>query len=114
MGKFLEECFLQKTNQFDALKVLKKPSNLKVSTELQFKLDPVDDDSEKKVVSLYTKGASPKKIGVLNDDDAKDIKKFLEAKWEDNSLFECIVSRYDDKADENKRISVAIFIKEKE
>ena len=113
MGKFLKECFLQKTNQYDALKVLKEPSNLKVSTNLQFKLESVDEGFEKKVVALYTVGATPQKIGVLNDDDAKDIKKFLEAKWEDNSLFECIVSRYDDKADENKRISVAIFIKEK-
>ena len=42
MGKFLKECFLQKTNQFDALIVLKEPSNLKVSTELQFKLDPTE------------------------------------------------------------------------
>lgn len=113
MRMFLKECFLQKTNQFEALNVLKQPDNLKMTTNLQFKLDTVDEGFEKKVVSLYTIGASPQKIGVLNDDDAKDIKKFLEAKWDGDSLFECVVSRYDDKADENKRISVAIFIKEK-
>lgn len=111
MGIYLKECYLQKTNQFDALDVLKTPDNLRISTDLQFKLEETEDG--KKVVSLYTQGDNSKKIGILNDDDAKDIKKFLVAGWTENSLFKCIVCRYDDKADENKRISVAISIIER-
>lgn len=112
MGKFLKECFLQKTNQFDALEVLENPGNLKVTTKLQLRLDPgegVKDD-----VALYTitdNQDDAKKIGILSDDESKDIRIFLEAGWVNTSLFECVVCRYDDKADENKRISVVIKIK---
>lgn len=111
MGKFLKECYLQKTNQFDALEVLQNSENLRVSTKLQFRLD--DGEDGRKDVSLYTIPGNPddeKKIGVLSSDDSKDIRKFLEAGWLNNDLFECVVCRFDDKADENKRISVAIKI----
>lgn len=114
MGKFLKECYLQKTNQFDALEVLQNSDNLKVSTKLQFRLD--DGEDVKKDVALYTIAGNPvdeKKIGVLSNDDSKDIRKFLEAGWINTSLFECIVCRYDDKADENKRISVVIKVADK-
>lgn len=108
MGKFLKECYLQKTNQFDALEVLRNPDNL-LFTTLQFKLDEGEDG--KKDVALYTMPDHPngvKKIGVLSSDDSKDIRKFLEAGWLNASLFKGIVCRYDDKADENKRVSVVI------
>lgn len=114
MGKFLKECYLQKTNQFDALEVLQNSDNLKVSTKLQFRLD--DGEDVKKDVALYTLAGNPddeKKIGVLSNDDSKDIRTFLEAGWINTSLFECIVCRYDDKADENKRISVVIKVVDK-
>lgn len=114
MGKFLKECFLQKTNQFDALEVLKTPNKLEKPTNLQFRLDEGEDG--KKDVALYTISENPnevKKIGVLSSDDSKDIIKFLQSGWLGNSLFECITCRFDDKADENKRISVAIKIKDK-
>ena len=113
MGKFLKECYLQKTNQFDALEVLRNQNNLRPSTQLQFKLD--DGEDGKKDVALYTVEDPNvvKKIGVLSSDDSRDIRKFLESGWQGNSLFECIVCRYDDKADENKRISVVIKIKDK-
>lgn len=114
MGKFLKECYLQKTNQFDALEVLKNSDNLRVSTKLQFRLD--DGEDVKKDVALYTIAENPadeKKIGVLSSDESKDIRTFLEAGWINTSLFECIVCRYDDNADENKRISVVIKVVDK-
>lgn len=106
----MKECYVQKTNQFDALDVLGEIKEL--GTPFQLKLE-VNEDGKKEVV-LYTAPNNPadaKKIGLLNDDDAKDIKKFLEADWTENKLFLCKVCRYDEKADENKRISVAIYIK---
>lgn len=109
----MKECYVQKTNQFDALDVLREIKE--PGTPFQFKLE-VNEDGKKEVV-LYTTSNNPeniKKIGILNDDDAKDIKKFLEAEWTENKLFLCKVCRYDDKADENKRISVAIYIKKNE
>lgn len=114
MGKFLKECYLQKTNQFDALEVLQNKDDLRVSTKLQFKLDNGEEDIND--VALYTMPenlAGVKKIGILNSDDSKDIIKYLQSGWVDNSLFECIICRFDEKADENKRISVAIKIKDK-
>lgn len=114
MGKFLKECYLQKTNQFEALEVLQNKENLKMTTQLQFRLD--EGEEGKKEVALYTIPDNPagvKKIGVLNSDDSKDIIKFLKSGWVGNSLFECVICRFDDKADENKRISVAIKIKDK-
>lgn len=114
MGKFLKECYLQKTNQFDALEVLQNSDNLKVSTKLQFRLDPGEDMKDE--VALYTiteNQDTAKKIGVLSNDESKDIRIFLEAGWINTSLFECIVCRYDDKADENKRISVVIKVVDK-
>lgn len=114
MGKFLKECYLQKTNQFDALEVRQDSNNLKMSTQLQFKLDEGEDG--KKEVALFTLPNNPcgvKKIGVLDSNDSKDIIKFLQSGWLENSLFECVVCRFDDEADENKRISVAIKIKDK-
>lgn len=114
MGKFLKECYLQKTNQFDALKVLQNPDNLKMTTQLQFRLD-VEEDGKKEVAlcTIPSNPAGVKKIGVLNSDDSKDIIKFLQSGWVGNSLFECVICRFDDKADENKRISVAIKIIDK-
>lgn len=114
MGKFLKECYLQKTNQFDALEVLQDPDNLKMTTQLQFRLD--EGEEGKKEVALCTISDNPdnvKKIGILNSDDSKDIIKFLQSGWVGNSLFECVICCFDDKADENKRISVAIKIKDR-
>ena len=110
MDIYLKECYLEKTNQFQALEVLKEIKEL--GTKFLFKLDVNEDGKE---VSLYTQAQNPedaKKIGVLNKNDAIDIKKFLEAGWNDNKLFLCKVCRFDEKADENKRISVAIYVKE--
>lgn len=114
MGKFLKECYLQKTNQFDALEVLQNRNNLQMATQLQFRLDEGEDG--KKEVALCTISDNPadvKKIGVLNSDDSKDIINFLQSGWVGSSLFECVICRFDDKADENKRISVVIKIKDK-
>lgn len=116
MAIFLKECYLKKTNQYDALRVPDMKTNLDVTSP--FKLTLVEDttDNKKYVTAIREingeNGAARYTIGVLSDDDAKDIKKFLEAGWTEDTLFECRVCKYDEKADENKRISVAIYIRQ--
>lgn len=119
MSKFLKECFLQKTNQFDALRILNEDRNpdkvLQLGSELSISFEnPTANFSQKQVIAK-TKTINPNMVGVvgvISDEDAQNIKPFLEQKWGDD-LFECRVSKFDEKADdENKRISIAIFIKD--
>lgn len=108
MGTFLKECFLQKTNQYDALKVW-KDLNIGVGLYLY---------KEGSIVKAKLKDGNKKlTIGVLSTEDANSMMPYLEAKWncEDDekskkALFTSIISRTDDNADENKRISISIFI----
>ena len=52
-------------------------------------------------------------IGVISEEDAKLFSPFLEVGWGAGQLFECLVSSFDEKTeDENKRFSVAIYIME--
>ncbi|MFA6832629.1 MAG: hypothetical protein WCR36_10260 [Bacteroidaceae bacterium] len=126
---FFKECEVKKTNQYDALKVWKF---LEVSKQLYLFREKED---EKEYVFLYYKlteeeketikepekieDLATSKIGFLSEEDATPINKFLKARQtgdlkDDNyadDLFECIISKCDKKADEDKRISVAIFIK---
>lgn len=115
MAKFLKECYLKKTNQYDALRVPNMKNNLDVTSLLKLSLDEGAEDNKENVVVVKeitgdNEQKTKYKIGVLSVDDAKEIKKFLEAGWTEDSLFECRVCKYDEKADENKRISVAIYI----
>lgn len=115
MNKFLKECYLQKTNQFDALRVPNMKENLDVTSPLKLSLVEDEDGCTKIVTAVKEIVRSNEQvksytIGVLSDDDAKDIKLFLAAGWGENVLFECRVCKFDEKADENKRISVAIYI----
>lgn len=108
MGTFLKECFLQKTNQYDALKVWE---NLNIGVGLYlYKEGNV-------VKAKLIDGGEKITIGVLSTEDANSMMPYLEAKWnsEDDdkskkALYTCIISRKDEKADENKRISISIFI----
>lgn len=119
MNKFLKECFLQKTNQFEALRILNEDTELmrvlKLGSELTISFDKATTESSKKEVIAKTKTINKRMvgvIGVISDEDAQQIKPFLEQGW-DKDLFECRVSKFDEKADdENKRISIAIFIKD--
>ena len=115
---FLKECFLQKTNQYEALDVLSKDENyLKLGSSLFLCFDE-KNDKEKKLVFAKTKvkdgniEGEEKTIGVLSDEDAKDIKPYLDVERTD--LYECRISRYNKDGDENKRFSIAIFIVSKE
>lgn len=110
MDKFLKECFLQKTNQFNALEFL--PDKLSIGTELFLGVDATIDPMKIPVVVKKDKSEKPKIIGILSEEDSKDIKPYLEAKWTDD-LFSCRISRYNADADENKRFSVVIHIKKK-
>lgn len=121
MSKFLKECFLQKTNQFDALRLLREDTDLmkvlKLGSEMSLTFNKPTSKSSKKQVIVKTKTINEKMqgvVGIISDEDSQNIKPFLEQGWDD-ALFECRVSKYDEKADdENKRISVAIFIKDHE
>lgn len=115
---FLKECFLQKTNQYEALDVLSKDENdLKLGSSLFLCLDE-KNDKEKKLVFAKTKvkdgniEGEEKTIGILSEEDAKEIKPYLEVGRMD--LYECRISRFDKDGDENKRFSIAIFIVSKE
>lgn len=115
---FLKECFLQKTNQYEALDVLSKDENdLKLGSFLFLCFDE-KKDKEKKLVFAKTKvkdgniEGEEKTIGILSEEDAKEIKPYLEVGRMD--LYECRISRFDKDGDENKRFSIAIFIVSKE
>ncbi len=103
---FLNECCLQKVNQFDALEAIGKDKEV-VSLGKELVLE-IDEDNEGKDSVFAKLGES--KIGVLSEEDSKIIRKFLKAGWKD-VLFESRISKYDEKADENKRYSIAIRIK---
>lgn len=115
---FLKECFLQKTNQYEALDVLSKDENdLKLGSSLFLCFDE-KNDKEKKLVFAKTKvkdgniEGEERTIGILSEEDAKEIKPYLEVGRMD--LYECRISRFDKDGDENKRFSIAIFIVSKE
>lgn len=106
-GNFLNECYLQKVNQYDALKILSDEKEaLSLGKELNLDMDE-DNEGKKGVVAKLGDSI----IGFLSEDDSKIIRKFLNAGWV-NSLFECRISKVDEEADENKRYSVVIKILE--
>ena len=117
---FLKECYLQKTNQFDALKVIddynKKMAEKKNDkTNEEAVINPLglghdltlcrEEYDEKGCVFAMS---GDKRIGIISEDESKDIMKYLIAGWK--RIFECRISKVDEKGDENKRYSVAIFI----
>lgn len=121
---FLKECEVKKTNQYDALKVW---TNLEMGKELYLYKDKENVFLcyiDKNNTSALDTIANDKifKIGIISKEDAIYIESFLEAlQIKDDSigkvikntdqLFECLISKVDKKVDENKRFSVAIFIK---
>jgi len=110
MDKFIKECYLQRTNQYDALSVWAEIKELGAELAISF------DEKEKNVIARL--GSDPSKvIGVLSEEDSKSLKPYLEAGWNvyiketiEKPLFIGKVSRVDDKADENKRLSICVFI----
>lgn len=106
MGKFLKECFLQKTNQFDALKVWDK---LGIGVDLFLTLD------EKGNIIARTKDTEMITIGVLSKEDTLSMEPYFDAGWNsapipESILYSSIISRFDENAEENKRISISIFV----
>lgn len=115
---FLKECEVKETNHYQALD--ENVWNwLDISTKLSL-------HKKKDVVFLYYKASDEKfyKIGKLSEEDADPIDKFLDATQttkdvaniqknigETDKLFECKISKFNKEADEDKRLSVAIFIK---
>lgn len=138
---FFKECNVLKTNQYDALKVwkyLEVSKQFYLSREnvdgkecvfLYYKVTEEDkrrdkdmdgEDKDKHYEVLLNKFF---KIGNLSEEDATPIDKFLKARqilnvdveknneFDVDDIFECLISKCDKKADEDKRFSVAIFIK---
>lgn len=112
MIKFIKECYLQKTNQYNALCVWSKINNLGVELAISF------DEKEENVIARLTSDLS-KIIGGISEEDSKSLRPYLEAGWNkydkntnkiENPLFFGSVSRVDEKADENKRLSICIYV----
>ena len=119
---FLKECQVQNSNQYDAFEVWdllkEKPKHLFLvckengqEPRSMFKDDELElfyEVSEDEKNSL-TLDKDKYCIGVLSSEDSESIIKYVEAGWED--LFDVVISKFDPKEDESKRIKVAIFIK---
>lgn len=112
MDKFIKECYLQKTNQYDTLSVWDEIQELGVELAISF------DEKERNVIARLESDPS-KVIGVISEEDSKSLKPYLEAGWNvynkeiiEKPLYIGKVSRVDDKADENKRLSICVFIKD--
>ena len=74
MGKFVKECYLQKTNQYDALCVWSKIKNLGVGLVLSL------DDKEKNVIARL-KSDPTKILGCISEEDSKSLIPYFEAGW---------------------------------
>ena len=115
---FLKECYLQKTNHYDALELLADDTYkkyLELWKDIKLKYEKIEED-DKGFVYAYVnvKGNNndnEKKIGILSEEDANLLKPYLQMDWGD--LFECKICKYDEKADENKRFGVVIYIRHK-
>lgn len=113
---FLKECYLQKTNHYDALELLANDTYKKyieLWKDIKLKYGKIEED-DKEFVYAYVnvKGNdNEKKIGILLEEDANLLKPYLQMDWGD--LFECKICKYDENADENKRFGVAIYVKRK-
>ena len=73
MSTFLKECFLQKTNQYDALKIWKE---LGVSKELLLRENEKGDIVAKMIVDK-----AEYVIGVLSKEDAQSLIPYFAAGW---------------------------------
>jgi len=100
---------------------------------LYYKVTEEDKNRDKDIVDDKEKGEHYKellnkffKIGNLSEEDATPIDKFLKARqilnvdveknnvFHVDDIFECLISKCDKNADQDKRFSVAIFIKKKQ
>lgn len=110
-SRYLKECFLQKTNQFECLRIKRFcPDAIKIGSELQLEIEKEENAAKGKVVAK-TMGNDPAVIGVLSEEDEKEIRQYLEMGWKE--IYLCRISKRDFKAEEDKRLSVAIFIRNK-
>lgn len=101
MDKFVKECFVKNVYHFQTLDVWQKIS---VGTELKL---VYDEKYPKEAKVLFDEH----EIGLLSEDDSKLIIDILECKHDD--IFNAKVAYKDEKNEENKRIKVVIYIKNK-
>lgn len=104
MGTYYKECFVEKIEHYDALEVW---SELGTGTKVSLGYDK--DESVIKVI--YDKEDGPKSLGILSEDDAKNIMPILKEGWT-NIFFGRVLFIGNEK--ENGRLKVVIYIVQKE
>lgn len=101
MDKFVKECFVKNAHHFQVLDVWE---DLKVGTVLSLIYDKQYPKEAKVMFNNQV-------IGFISEVDSKLIIDILECKHDD--IFNVRVAYKDEKNEENKRIKVVIYIKEK-
>lgn len=106
---FLKECFLTDIIKYDALAVWKQ---LEIGKKLELEFNSTLYHSGKKCIyaNFLDDSKVIQKIGVLTEEDAKMIDQIMSMGWKD--VFLCYVSQVDDKATNDQRIKVALYIKQ--
>lgn len=108
---FLKECYIQDTNQYEALDVW---NELKISSSLCLTNEDEFGKISKNIFLVFQNSGKCYHIGRLSDEDGKDLEKYIKTGWGD-SLYDVRLSYKDEsKEDENKRMKVVIFIKSSE
>ncbi len=100
MSTYYKECFVEKIEHYDALEVWSK---LETGTRVSLEYDK--DESVIKV--KYDKNDGAKSLGILGEDDAKNIMSILKEGWTD-IFFGRILFIGNEK--ENGRIKIVIYV----
>lgn len=108
----MKECFICETNRYEALSkdVWEK---LEVSTSVALSCKDEKNKEREKVyvrIKLREEDDATKIVGSLSKEDSESIIKYVQKEWGE-ILYEAIICKADKVADENKRFSVAIYIK---
>ena len=109
MDTFLKTCYLEKVLYYQILDAIVDKENEPLSIGKPILLDDEKDEDGKTVVVAKACGFT---VGILSDEDAKDIKPYVTSKWTKGGLYECKVHKFDAKEEENKMLSIAIYIKQ--
>lgn len=108
MATFIKECYLQKSLHYQVLDAFANEATPLEQGKPIMLSSEIDDDGKLVVVA----SAGDFKVGILADEDAKDVKPYIIAHWINDRLYECKVYKKDETASENKMLSIAIYVKE--
>lgn len=112
MDTFLKTCYLEKPLHFEFLKLLKKrhegeKNPITIGELVALKLG-ADHDGKMIVVAKIDNFV----VGALTEEDAKDIRPYIQSGWDEDKLFTSQVNKYDESAAEDKMLSIAIYVKQ--